>query len=73
MIDYVGVIYNNYIFLGNKNVNIDITVAPCSDKKKKVIQCYQEHPREILKCANVVEEFSSCVDQCRANIIAARC
>ncbi|XP_057326847.1 uncharacterized protein LOC130668526 [Microplitis mediator] len=58
---------------GNKNVNIDITVAPCSDKKKKVIQCYQEHPREILKCASVVEEFSSCVDQCRANIIAARC
>ncbi|CAD6208458.1 GSCOCG00003470001-RA-CDS [Cotesia congregata] len=59
--------------LCNKNVNIDITVAPCSDKKKKVLECYQENPRQILKCASVVEEFSSCVDKCRANIIAARC
>ncbi|KAH0537776.1 MICOS complex subunit MIC25 [Cotesia glomerata] len=58
---------------GNKNVNIDITVAPCSDKKKKVLECYQENPRQILKCASVVEEFSNCVDKCRANIIAARC
>lgn len=39
----------------------------------KVLKCYQEYPNQILKCGNLVEEFSTCVDQRRAHVIAARC
>ncbi|KAK2585271.1 hypothetical protein KPH14_009966 [Odynerus spinipes] len=46
---------------------------PCITGKEKVLKCYQDHPKEILKCSNLVEEFSNCVDQRRVNFIATRC
>lgn len=46
---------------------------PCVEHSNKVLKCYQENPKEILKCSNLVEQFSNCVDQRRATIIAARC
>lgn len=46
---------------------------PCITGKEKVLKCYQDHPKEILKCSNLVEEFSNCVDQRRVNFITTRC
>lgn len=56
-----------------KTVNIQDTVQPCQSNFGKVLKCYQDHPKEILECSTVVEEFSNCVDQRRARVIAARC
>ncbi|XP_076632243.1 coiled-coil-helix-coiled-coil-helix domain containing 3 isoform X1 [Colletes latitarsis] len=56
-----------------KNVNIQDAVQPCLESSAKVLKCYQEHPKEILMCSNLVQEFSDCVDQRRACVIAARC
>ncbi|XP_043256380.1 MICOS complex subunit mic25 isoform X2 [Colletes gigas] len=56
-----------------KNVNIQDAVQPCLESSTKVLKCYQEHPKEILMCSNLVQEFSDCVDQRRACVIAARC
>lgn len=58
---------------GKKGDTIQDAVQPCLENIGKVIKCYQEHPREILKCSPLVEEFSKCVDERRANVIAARC
>ncbi|XP_076234089.1 coiled-coil-helix-coiled-coil-helix domain containing 3 [Calliopsis andreniformis] len=58
---------------GKKKVNNQDTVQPCLENTEKVLKCYQENPKEILKCSSLVEEFSNCVDQRRARIIAARC
>ncbi|KAJ8675159.1 hypothetical protein QAD02_010945 [Eretmocerus hayati] len=44
-------------------------VKPCSENSKKVLKCYQENPRETLRCADLVAQFSSCVDQRRANLM----
>lgn len=45
----------------------------CVENSNKVLKCYQDNPKEILNCSSLVEEFSNCVDQRRAKIIAARC
>lgn len=58
---------------GKKDVNIQNAIQPCKGSSEKVLQCYQAHPKESLKCSNLVEEFSTCVDQRRARVIAARC
>ncbi|XP_029039444.1 MICOS complex subunit MIC25 [Osmia bicornis bicornis] len=57
----------------SKNLNIQDTVQPCKNSSEKVLKCYQDNPKEILKCSDLVEEFSSCVDERRARVIAARC
>ncbi|KAI4483823.1 hypothetical protein M0802_013297 [Mischocyttarus mexicanus] len=44
----------------------------CAAGKEKVLKCYQDHPKETLKCSNLVEEFSNCVDQRRMNLITTR-
>ncbi|XP_076758420.1 coiled-coil-helix-coiled-coil-helix domain containing 3 [Xylocopa sonorina] len=49
-----------------KTVNIQDTIQPCQNSSGKVLKCYQDHPKEILKCSTLVEEFSNCVDQRRA-------
>lgn len=59
--------------LGKKTISLDSAIPPCCSDKEKVLKCYRENPREILKCSNVVEEFNNCVDQRRAMVIAARC
>lgn len=61
------------LFTDHKNLNIQDTVQPCKNSSEKVLKCYQDHPKEILKCSDLVEEFSSCVDERRARVIAARC
>ncbi|XP_034943821.1 uncharacterized protein Chchd3 [Chelonus insularis] len=58
---------------GQKNINIDTAVPPCITEREKIIKCYQTNPKEILKCANVVQEFSNCVDQHRTQIISTQC
>ncbi|XP_053976693.1 MICOS complex subunit MIC25-like [Hylaeus volcanicus] len=56
-----------------KNVNVQDAIQPCLENTTKVLKCYQEYPKEILMCSNLVKEFSNCVDQRRARVIAARC
>ncbi|XP_076664388.1 coiled-coil-helix-coiled-coil-helix domain containing 3 [Andrena cerasifolii] len=58
---------------GQKKVNVQDIVQPCMENTDKVLKCYQEYPNQILKCGSLVEEFSTCVDQRRAHVIAARC
>lgn len=57
------------LFLG---VEIDNAVTPCLESSKQVLQCYLDHPREILKCADLLEQFTNCVDRRRAQLIEAR-
>ncbi|OAD57411.1 hypothetical protein WN48_02157 [Eufriesea mexicana] len=56
-----------------KVVNIQDAVQPCQSSSEKVFNCYESHPKEILKCDTLVKEFFNCVDQRRAHVIAARC
>lgn len=44
-------------------------VKPCNINKDKVLKCYQENPKETLRCSDLVEQFSSCVDQRRAHLM----
>lgn len=44
-----------------KTVDIQGAVQPCLEGSNKVLKCFQDHPKETLKCSNLVEEFSNCV------------
>lgn len=44
-----------------KTVDIQDAVQPCLEGSNKVLKCFQDHPKETLKCSNLVEEFSNCV------------
>ncbi|XP_011690094.1 PREDICTED: MICOS complex subunit mic25 [Wasmannia auropunctata] len=46
---------------GQKIDEIQNTVQPCLENSNKVLKCFQDHPKETLKCSNLVEEFSNCV------------
>ncbi|CAL1677674.1 unnamed protein product [Lasius platythorax] len=46
---------------GQKTVDIQGAVQPCLEGSNKVLKCFQDHPKETLKCSNLVEEFSNCV------------
>ncbi|XP_024879046.1 uncharacterized protein LOC112459248 [Temnothorax curvispinosus] len=46
---------------GQKIANIQSAVQPCLENSNKVLKCFQDHPKETLKCSNLVEEFSNCV------------
>ncbi|XP_011173375.1 uncharacterized protein LOC105205652 [Solenopsis invicta] len=46
---------------GQKIADIQNTVQPCLENSNKVLKCFQDHPKETLKCSNLVEEFSHCV------------
>jgi MICOS complex subunit MIC19 len=46
---------------GQKIVDVQSTVQPCLENSNKVLKCFQDHPKETLKCSNLVEEFSNCV------------
>ncbi|EZA49507.1 MICOS complex subunit MIC25 [Ooceraea biroi] len=37
------------------------TAQPCLQNSNKILQCFQDHPKETLRCSNLVEEFSNCV------------
>lgn len=45
---------------------------PCSNAGQFVKNCYQQNPREVLKCAKEVEAFATCVDRKRVNILDSR-
>ncbi|XP_012232006.2 MICOS complex subunit MIC25 [Linepithema humile] len=36
-------------------------MQPCLESSSKLVKCYQDHPKQTLKCSNLVEEFSNCV------------
>ncbi|XP_014216812.1 MICOS complex subunit MIC19 [Copidosoma floridanum] len=52
-----------------RDINIQFTARPCDENKEKVLKCYQENLRETLKCSDLVQQFSNCVDQRRANLM----
>ncbi|XP_068205024.1 amyloid beta A4 precursor protein-binding family B member 1-interacting protein-like isoform X2 [Palaemon carinicauda] len=37
----------------------------CQNKQESVMHCYQDHPRQSLRCAREVEQFAQCVDLSR--------
>ncbi|XP_045613518.2 uncharacterized protein Chchd3 [Procambarus clarkii] len=37
----------------------------CQNQQEAVMSCYQDHPRQSLRCAREVENFSQCVDLSR--------
>lgn len=42
------------------------TVNPvCQDCQTAVLKCYQDHPKQTLLCADVVQKFTRCVDLTR--------
>lgn len=71
--EYKKAVEELYVDEDKKKLNIHNSVQPCLESTSKVLKCYQENSKEILKCSNLVEEFSNCVDQRRARVIAARC
>ncbi|XP_076652055.1 coiled-coil-helix-coiled-coil-helix domain containing 3 [Halictus rubicundus] len=71
--EYKKAVEELYVDQDKKKLNIQNSVQPCLESTTKVLKCYQENSKEILKCSNLVEEFSNCVDQRRARVIAARC
>ncbi|XP_059176771.1 MICOS complex subunit Mic19-like isoform X2 [Physella acuta] len=45
---------------------LNVTACPvCEDLQMKVLECYQNNPREILNCSSVVNAFTSCVERAR--------
>jgi len=52
---------------------INYTAVPvCQDLQTKLLQCYQDNPNEILKCSNVVNAFSTCVERARITASTSR-
>lgn len=46
------------------------TAAPaCDEQKKRLMQCYKDHKRELLVCSQYVQEFSDCVDANRHKVV----
>lgn len=45
---------------------------PCTNAGQHVKKCYQQNPREVLKCAKEVEAFAACVDMKRVNLLDSR-
>ncbi|PSN50453.1 hypothetical protein C0J52_04964 [Blattella germanica] len=45
---------------------------PCSYAGQYVKKCYQQNPKEVLKCAREVEAFAACVDMKRVNLLHCR-
>jgi coiled-coil-helix-coiled-coil-helix domain-containing protein 3 len=45
---------------------------PCTIAGQFVKECYQQNPREVLKCAKEVEAFAACVDMKRVNLLDSR-
>jgi len=42
------------------------TCSPvCQDQQEKVMNCYQDHAHQSLRCAREVEHFTQCVDLSR--------
>lgn len=41
----------------------------CQGQQEKVMNCYQDHPRQSLRCAREVEHFTECVDLSRLQSI----
>ena len=45
---------------------------PCAHAGQYVKKCYQQNPKEVLKCAREVEAFAACVDMKRVNLLDSR-
>ncbi|KAK2194212.1 hypothetical protein NP493_1g00059 [Ridgeia piscesae] len=43
----------------------------CHELEQKVIQCYQDNPKQTLNCSSVVKEFSDCVRKNREHLLMA--
>ncbi|CAH2238207.1 MICOS complex subunit mic25-a-like [Pararge aegeria] len=40
-------------------------LKPCFEWRAKILQCYEDNPRQPLICSAVVQEFSNCVSSCQ--------
>ncbi|EGI64817.1 PREDICTED: MICOS complex subunit MIC19 [Acromyrmex echinatior] len=57
---------------GQTIANIQNVVQPCLENSNKVLKCFQDHPKETLKCSDLVEEFSNCVWKVHTCMIETR-
>ncbi|OXU29452.1 hypothetical protein TSAR_011063 [Trichomalopsis sarcophagae] len=57
------------IFDDCRVIKVQDAVKPCNVNRQKVLKCYQDNPKETLRCADLVEQFSNCVDQRRAQLM----
>ena len=49
-----------------ENLFVKSTCDPvCQDKQNEVMQCFSDNPKHSLRCADIVSQFSSCVDLSR--------
>ncbi|XP_050447171.1 MICOS complex subunit Mic19 [Cataglyphis hispanica] len=55
-----------------RSVDVPTTVQLCLEDSNKVIKCFQEHPKETLKCSNLVEEFANCLIVHHTRVIESR-
>ncbi|XP_034838070.1 MICOS complex subunit MIC25-like [Maniola hyperantus] len=40
-------------------------IKPCFDWQSKILQCYEDNPRQSLMCSALVQAFSNCVSSCQ--------
>ncbi|XP_023953782.2 MICOS complex subunit MIC25-like [Bicyclus anynana] len=40
-------------------------IKPCFDWQAKILQCYEDNPRQPLMCSAVVQAFTICVSSCQ--------
>ncbi|KAL0120108.1 hypothetical protein PUN28_008045 [Cardiocondyla obscurior] len=55
-----------------QKIDIQNTVQPCFENSNKVLKCFQDYPKESLRCSNLVEEFSNCVWNVHARMVETR-
>lgn len=59
--EYKKAIEETSVPAGQQSIDIQGIIQPCLDNSSKIVKCYQDHPKETLKCSSLVEEFSNCV------------
>lgn len=55
-----------------ENTPVHQQVVPCKDAKAKLLECYKANVGQTLNCANVVTEFTSCIQEHRTKILSEK-
>lgn len=53
-------LYKHFV-IGQEIADAQGTIQPCLQNSTKVLKCFQDHPKETLRCSSLVEEFSNCI------------
>lgn len=55
-----------------QNAPITYQPAPCQEFRSRLIACYKAYPNETLRCAQEVQDFTTCVDRNRVQLLDAK-